>query len=226
MRTQRFLLAFGAVVLVGVGASQAQAQETAPRSSGVRLALQGRLDALNLFGVRAFDTTGIPDVVVPGSFVPIVTPGVRLVDGRLFVGLGLGFYGGSVSQCRNPACDEEDTWSVSGWSLSPLASFDLLNDTFGALYLLGWLNFADINSISREDVRPGMTTRTDWDGQFWWGLNVGAGVRGILGPGLAIGGEFGWGFATTSYQDPGGEDNSMFVHGLFGIILFEASVGI
>ncbi len=211
--------------------STAAAQETVPtRSSGTRIALQARLDAFNLFGVQDSVLVDDADTTIPGAFVPLVTPGVRLMDGRLFLGVGFGFYGISQTECGGDGCDDDETtFSTSGWSVNPLASFDILADDFGALHLVGWLNFADLGGATIERRTPGMTDTRDIDGLFWWGLNLGAGVRGKLSEGAALGAELGWGFATSSDDgdEPGdADDTDLFVHGIFGILLFEGSVGL
>jgi hypothetical protein len=61
------------------------------------------------------------------------------------------------------------------------------------------------------------------DDAFGIGLGVGAGVRGKLSPGLALGGELGWGFLSV---DRDGADDSEFVHGIFANLLLEASVAL
>jgi hypothetical protein len=48
-------------------------------------------------------------------------------------------------------------------------------------------------------------------------------VRGKLSPGLALGGELGWGFLSV---DRDGADDSEFVHGIFANLLLEASVAL
>ena len=54
-------------------------------------------------------------------------------------------------------------------------------------------------------------------------LRAGGNLRGLISPGLALGAEFGWGFLDISF-DP--DDDGVFVHGIFGNIFLEASVGI
>lgn len=179
-------------------------------SGGVRLALQGRIDAINLVGMSD------PDAFMEQRrlFVPIVTPGVRLLDDNaLFLGLGLGFSGFSVD---DPGPDEE---SRSGWSLSPLASYDVLRDDVAALSLLGWLNLASLGETEDCDGGGCMDLNND---AFGWGLSLGAGLRGLINEGLALGGEFGWGFLDIS-ADAGGD---VFAHGIFGNIFLEASIGL
>jgi len=178
---------------------------------GLRLGIQGRIDAINLVAIADPD----PFLSQRRLLVPIVTPGVRLLDdNELFLGLGLGFSGYSND---NGGGDED---SRSGWSLSPLATYDVLKDDVAALALLGWINLASLGET--EDCDPGDPCMDMNDDAFAWGLSLGAGVRGFVSEGLAIGGEFGWGFLDIGY-DAGAD---VFVHGVFGNIFLEASVGI
>ena len=184
---------------------------TSRASGGIRLGLQARLDAMNVLDV-ADDSIGGVDVDSRSLFVPIVTPGVRLLEDRLFLGLGLGFQGASVEQGNG------DETSRSGLSLSPLVAYDVLGDDAAALSLLGWLNYAALGET--EECDPDCSTQNN--DATGIGLNFAAGVRGKLSPGLAIGAEFGWGFMSIS-QDSG---DDIFVHGILGTILFEATIGI
>jgi len=140
---------------------------------------------------------------------------VRFLDGgKLFLGLGLGFEGASRQE---PNGNEQ---SQSGFTFSPLFSYDLLDDMAAALSLLGWLNIVSVGDT--EDCPNNGGCNNQNDGASAWGLNVGAGIRGKLSEGLAIGGEFGWGFLDVSYDN----NNEYFLHGLWGNIVFEASVGL
>jgi hypothetical protein len=177
---------------------------------GLRLAIQGRLDAINMISLADPD----PFLGQRRLLVPIVTPGVRLLDdNELFLGLGLGFSGYSSDD------DGPNEQSRSGWSLSPLASFDVLKDDVAALALLGWINLA---SLGEEEVCDAGGCDDQNDDAFGWGLSLGAGLRGFLSEGLSLGGEFGWGFLDVSY-DAGAD---VFVHGVFGNIFLEASLGL
>jgi hypothetical protein len=177
---------------------------------GIRLGIQGRIDAINLVGLA--DPTDF--VEQRRLFVPIVTPGVRLLDDNaLFLGLGLGFSGASSEE------PDGDEVSRSGWSLSPLAAYDLVRDDVAALSLLGWINLASLGETEVCDADGCMEQNND---EFGWGLSLGAGVRGLLSEGLALGAEFGWSFLNISAD--AGDD--LFVHGLFGNIVLEASVGL
>ena len=68
-------------------------------------------------------------------------------------------------------------------------------------------------------MRPGGRASEN-DDLFAVGLSLGAGLRGFLTEGVALGGEFGWGFLSSS-QDDGGD---VFVHGIFANLLLEASI--
>jgi hypothetical protein len=189
-----------------------------------RLAIQARIDALNMLSFSQPDVGAGPGaglgagLVARNLFVPIVTPGVRFIDDKLFLGLGLGLSGVSVS--RTGGGGNTDV-SRSGWSLSPLASYDLITDPYAAFYLVGWLNLAHLGETENCNRNNGacVTVNDDTTG---WGASIGAGVRGLLSRGLALGGEFGWGFLDLSTDN--GPD--AFVHGLFGNIFLEASVGL
>jgi hypothetical protein len=200
-------------VETNAGASSSRVHTSAPviHDSGVRIALQARLDALNLLAFSQPDA----DMLNGGSvgrrlLVPMVAPGVRLVDGKLFAGLGLGLAG--VSTGNNT--------SRSGWSLDPVVTYDLLRDQVAALSLVGMLNFA---RLSRTEVCNANVCMDQNNSLFGWGLSVGAGLRGLISQGLSLGGEFGWGFLDLA---PGAGGGHTFVHGLFGNIFLEASVGI
>lgn len=179
---------------------------------GLRLGIQGRLDAVNMLRIADPDSF----LTERRLLVPIVTPGVRLLDdNELFLGLGLGFSG--YSNSTGP-----DEQSRSGWSLSPLVTFDVLKDDVAALALLGWINLAKLGETENCDAGGCMSANND---AFGWGLSLGAGVRGFVSEGLALGGEFGWGFLDIGYDGGGGPDD-VFIHGVFGNIFLEASVGL
>ena len=179
-----------------------------PTSSSARLGLQGRFNALNMItdGSLLFTDadSSYGDVVGP-LFVPIVTPGFRFLDERLYLGLGFGFGGFDF---EDPAGNDT---SRSAFAFSPLAMFDVLTDRYAALSLGGWLNMVILGETNDNN-----------DDAFGIGLNLAAGIRGKISPGLAIGSEFGWGFVNVAWDN----ENEAFFHGLFGTVLFEASVGI
>ena len=185
--------------------------------SDTRLGIQVRLDAVNT--LRFAEPDEISASLGQRLLVPIVAPGVRLLDdGALFVGLGFGFAG--YDGPNGPG----DEFSRSGFSLTPLLTFDVLADEYAALSLLGALN---IGSLGESETCGGggpgpMTCVQGDDDAFIFGLTLGAGIRGKLSEGLALGGEFGWGFLSIA-ADP---DADTFVHGIFGNLTLEASVGI
>jgi hypothetical protein len=179
----------------------------------VSLGLQLRLDAINTIALadpNGVMGAGFADTAFTGRhlLVPIATPGVRLLDRALFLGLGFGFTGASFDNGPN----EE---SRSGFSVSPLVSYDVLSDDSAALSLLGWLNLASLSET--ETCGAGGCLEMN-DDAFGWGVSLGAGLRGFLTRSLSIGGELGWGFLSVGYD--AGPD--VFVHGVFGNLVFEA----
>jgi hypothetical protein len=157
----------------------------------IRLALQLRIDAINTLSLASslnVDGPG-PDLSNIGLrlLVPVATPGVRILDDELFLGLGFGFVGASAEDGPNEV-------SRSGFSLSPLASYDVLDDESAALSLLGWFNLASLGET--EVCGPGGCVDQNND-VFGVGLSLGAGLRGFLTEGVALGGEFGWGFLSA-----------------------------
>ncbi|MBN1652441.1 MAG: hypothetical protein JXA30_01560 [Deltaproteobacteria bacterium] len=182
----------------------------APSASEGRIGIQGRFDALNLIANRDFAEDSLD--VVQSLFVPIVTPGFRFLDNQLYLGLGFGFGGYDAEDAGG------DETSRSAFSFSPLAMYDVLDDRYAALSVGGWLNMLFLGETEVCDPN----CRDLEDDAFGIGLSLGAGIRGKISPGLAIGSEFGWGFINISADN----DNDLFYHGLFGTILFEASVGI
>ena len=215
-----------AVVLWALAVGTAAAQDPAVGGSGgggggLRIAGQVRLDALNIPGVTdRVDLGGGAEQVV--SFVPIIVGGVRI--DRLFLGVGIGFYGFSIEDCNDDTCDSGESDSASGWSIAPTITFDLVQDRWGALYLIGMANLGTVGAVTHEEFDPGMTDTTEIDGQFRWGLNIAGGVRGAISEGVSVGTEWGWGFTTWSYGND--SEDSVFAHGLYGALMFEASVGL
>lgn len=174
---------------------------------GLRLALQFRLDAIDLVAAADPIQAGLGR-----NMVPLVTPGVRILDNKLFLGLGLGF---AAFSADNMGAET----SRSGFSLSPLASYDLIDGSAGALALVGWFNYVSLGST--ENCAPNGMCMEQNDDRSGVGLNLGVQIRGKLNESLAIGSEWGWGFLSTSQ---GGTDT--FTHGIFGTLLFEGSVGL
>lgn len=201
----------------------------------MRLALQGRLSLVN---VQLYGPTIGEDVLSLNAPAPFITAGVRL--SKLFLGIGFGFFGISFSQCgpTDDGCDDgpsgsESTQSTSAFSITPLVSFDLLTDPTGqgALYLLGWIPLVSGGGVDSETCTDGGSDcdTTEQDNEFWWGANLGLGARYNIVPGIALATEWGWGFLTSSSDgDESGpaEDSSVFAHGIWGNIVFEASIGL
>ena len=183
-------------------------------SSGLRLAIQGRLDALNLVQAsRPLFLDGVP-AIGAALMSPLATPGVRLLDTRLFLGLGLGFAGASL---ENAAGDET---SQSGFSLVPTATYDVLSGPTGALSVGGLVTIAHVGQT--EDCPQGEPCVESNDDATGIGLTALVGLRGQLTEGLAIGTDLGWGFLSLS-ADAGAD---VFTHSVLAMILVEASIGI
>ena len=178
----------------------------------IRLGLQLRLDAINTISLSSsLDLAGLDlNNIGQQLLVPLATPGVRILDDQLFLGLGFGFVGASAENGPVEA-------SRSGFSINPLASYDLLDDETAALSLLGWFNLA---SVGETEECVGNTCEDQNNDAFGVGLSLGAGLRGFLTESIALGGELGWGFLSVS-QDAGGD---VFVHGIFANVLLEASL--
>lgn len=130
-----------------------------PSEHGIRLAMQARLDVLHVGGVST----------LPNTTVPIVAPGVRLIDDLLFVGLGLEFF--TVS---------DD--GPKGFAISPVVTYDLLSEKWAALYVAGWINLGTQNPEGPVGSH------------FLFGANAGVGMRAKVHQALAIGTEWGWAF--------------------------------
>lgn len=187
--------------------------------AGIRLAIQGR-----------FVLVSALDAAITGGnrpVTPVATVGVRLMDQRLFLGLGLGFGGTSVSTCGNAGCDNDKTTrSQSYFSVSPVATFDVLRERFGALYLAGWFNFLSYSAVHLEHTGD---ASVETGGGSGIGLNLAVGLRGKITDGLSIGTEWGWGFVSASDEgnasgDP--DDTNTFAHGIFGSVVVEGSIGL
>ncbi len=170
--------------------ASASASASTPSSGGgssIRLAMQGRVDVANLLELSPNSPFGLT--------IPIVTPGVRLLDNKLFVGLGLDF---------STVADD----GAKFFGLSPMVSFDLLSRPEGALYATGWVNLGSIEFAGSDDS------------SFFGGMNLGLGIRAFLSPALSIGTEWGWSFVDAE------DDAFSFRQGVFGNVMFEASIGI
>jgi len=211
---------FVSILLVSATAA---AQEAAPtstpnRRSAVQLAFQGRINAMGYL----VPTRNLAQLQ---TITPYVTPGVRLIDGRLFVGLGIGFGGFSSTNCM-ATCDDYTNTSQSYFALSPMAFFDILRAGPASLYAGGWFSFAPISSVSAE-TSGGPTFETESATAF--GVNLAVGIRGQIVEGLSIGTEWGWSF--TSLSSDGGEpgendDETTSLHGIFGTVMVEGAINL
>jgi hypothetical protein len=184
---------------------------------GARLALQLRFDALNMLNFAAPNLQGLDTPTVGRRLlVPLVAPGVRFLDDRLFLGLGLGLSGASQNNGGNNTMKQ----SRSGWSVTPTVTYDVLHDQIAALSLIGMLNMARLGESTACNPTACVDQR---NAVFGVGVTLGAGLRGLISQGLALGGEFGWGFLSLSQEANG---PGAFVHGLFGTLFLEASIGL
>lgn len=212
--------------------ASASAQDTAPpasRRSSVQLAFQGRLDAMGYLAPRNDAdprTTNLLSAIQ--TITPYVTPGVRLIDGRLFLGIGIGFGSYSYKQCQD-TCDDYDLIGQSYFALSPMAFFDVLRSGPASLYAGGWFSFAPIGAATFETHRGATTNITETDSASAIGFNLAVGIRAQLVEGLSLGTEWGWGL--TSYSSDGSEpgvarDVSTTMHGIFGTLMLEGAINL
>lgn len=184
-----------------------------PAADDLRIGLQARLDALNTLSSTTPNLAGLGQATGGQHLlVPIVTPGLRWLEGRLFTGLGLGLFGASEDRPNMSS-------SRSGFSISPLATYDAFREDVMRLSIGGWLNFARLGETEVCTANACAGANDDITG---WGLSLAAGVHARLARGLTLGGEFGWGFLSLS-QDNGLDS---FLHGLFGNIALEATIGL
>ncbi len=185
-------------------------------SSSLYLELQARLDAFNVAGVESTTVdSGDGGGALTAPAIPYVTAGVRLLDGDLFIGLGAGFTSASEKR-EGPAGKAER--SRGSYMLAPVATYDFLGDSPVALYGVGMLT---LGSIGRGDNDPGPRVEPG----FWWGLNLGAGLRGDITEYVSVFSELGWGFSRGTWTIAG-DDHSRFVHGLFGTLGFAVRLGL
>jgi hypothetical protein len=240
MTLQTMIRALGALTTVALVATPALAQDiedgattrtydgsasaSTSSSSGLRIGLQIRLDALNVLGPIDSTRTSPGATGMGGSaregigrrlLVPLAAVGVRLVDQRLFLGAGFGFHGWSTED------DPGNEASQSGIGLSPLVQFDVLREAGAALSLGGAVHFASLGEVEVCPAAGGGCDDVGGDATGV-GLSLGAGVRGLITPGLALGGDFGWGFLSLSDEN----DGSAFVHGIYAAIMLEATIGV
>jgi len=223
MRPTSIFAATLLTALLFTATALAQEPSVAPpsRRSGVRLALQGRMDAM---------AYTVPTDVLGElrSVTPYATPGVRLIDGKLFVGLGLGFGSVDVTTCED-TCDDFESVSQSYFTLSPMVFFDVLQAGPASLYAGGWFSFAPISAATVEIRRGAMTTIVETEEATAIAVNLAVGIRGQIVEGLAIGTEWGWAF--TSASNDGREtgprdDTTLTQQGLFGTVMIEGSIGL
>jgi hypothetical protein len=200
------------------GSSSGGVSADASSGSSFYLELQGRLDAFNVAGVEGLSLdSGTGGGTLTAPAIPFVTAGVRLLEGDLFVGLGFGFAQASrTTSGPAPAGDVES--SRGAFMLVPVATYDFLGEGPAALYGLGMLKLGAIGS-GEDDGGP------DVESGFWWGLNLGVGIRGDITEYVSAFSELGWGFSHGSWE-AGDIDNSRFVHGLFGTLGLAVRVGL
>lgn len=139
-------------------ASAQGGQVAAPASdegeSGIRLAMQTRFSAVNVLNPTAADF----------RVTVLATPGLRLADDKLFIGLGVGWV-------------KANHHGGHGYTIAPTATYDLIQRTNAALHLLVIMNISDQSG-----------------GDLIFGMNFGLGVRALLGESFAIGTEWGFAF--------------------------------
>jgi len=126
----------------------------------------------------------------PLAVAVLATPGLRLASNKLFIGLGVGWV--KVSDGGPHA-----------YTVSPTATYDIIQRTNAALHVLVMMNIADESG-----------------GDLTFGMNFGLGVRALLGESFGIGTE--WGFAFT--QLDGGPPDTAF--GFFGALMLESTIGL
>ncbi|MFW6197658.1 MAG: hypothetical protein ACOC5B_02220, partial [Myxococcota bacterium] len=134
-----------------------------------------------------------------------VAPGFRLANDRLFLGLGVYFFG-----------LENDTHGVAG---TPTMTLDLLQHEWASLHVVSWVPVGTLI----DEVEGGDTQTAPFIG-----ANIGLGIKGKISEGISIGTEWGWGFAfffEANDTDIFDRDTE-FVHSAFGTILFEAAIGL
>ena len=172
----------------------------------MRLALQVRMPAANIMTGGGATS----DSALGGRLMPLVTPGLRLLDTRLFAGLGLGYAAFSTSD------DDGDTVnSRSGFTLVPTVTYDLIDEREVAVGVGGMLSLGILGESSSENADAN-------DDAFTWGLTVLGEVRAKPLASLGVGVDFGWSFTNTS-PDTG---NSTAAHGFVGMLVIEASTNI
>lgn len=192
--------------------------------SSISLELQGRLPVLNIGGSSI---AGVPtlrgDDTSPPATLPAVTAGVRLLDQRLFVGVGIGWYGTRFNDCTGGGGGGCVDTRVRGYQLTPTVTYDVLVRGPARLYPIGMLS---LGTLGRQSATVAGITQSA-SGDFWLGMNLGAGIRADFADGaLSIGSEWGWGFARTAYDEPGGGTNKLSAQGAWGTVFFAARLGL
>ena len=162
--------------------------------------------------------------------VPLVTTGVRILDGDLFVGLGVGYSSSTSVNCEDISdggcADTETRTTSSSWSISPVVNWEFLSTEQAGLYLAFLGQFGGLRGTSSTTEQIGQPTVTvETDANFWWGFDIGLGVRGKITPALSLGTEWGWGIAGGGTGDNDSED-SFLVHGFWGTLTLSASIGL
>jgi|GEM_PF-3435117 len=199
--------------------------------SGIRLEFQGRLDVFNTFGISGNTfSLGGGGVGFGLSMVPLVTIGPRLLDGALFVGIGAGYTEFSNTACSDAddggCADQSTVTTTSLWSISPVVSYEFLSTELAGLYAIAWFNLGQQGGTSVVTEGANTPTATiETDPGFWWGVDIGIGIRAKISPAFSIGTEWGWGIASVNDAGDNTEDSST-VHGIWGTITLSASLGL
>lgn len=186
--------------------------------SSFYLEMQGRIDAFAVAGVDAVvSDSGTGGLGVSLPMVPFMALGVRLLDQKLYVGLGLGFGSRSISTDREAPVPDTDE-RRSAFMLTPMATFDVLVRGAVALYPLVILKMGSIGGGDNDNT-------PDPEGAFWWGLNAGVGLRGDVTDNVGLFTEFGWGFAHGAWSTDT-QDESRFFQGLFAAMGLAIRMGL
>lgn len=170
---------------------------------GYRIAAQLRLNLGTVLGQGAG---------TPAQLLPVATVGLRL--GKLLVGVGVGFQGGTV--CADDDCD--NSGSTFTYSLAPVASFDVLDSEYAAAGATLAIPLGV--ETDGEACGAGRCTSDKDAGNLSIGVSLAGHVRGKINEALSIGAELGWGLRYTIQDGEG----STFAHGMFGSVVFEASI--
>lgn len=174
----------------------------------LRLAVQLRLDTMNVIRNGGVGQDG---GVGDGRLSPLVTPGVRLLEGRLFLGLGLGYSALSTEG------ESGATSSRSGFTLVPMAMYDLIDAQTVSFALGGMLSLGSEGET--ENCTPTDVCDSENDDVFGWGLGLLAEVRAKPLDALGVGVDFGWGFVSSAEDD----GDSIVLHGFIGMLVIETS---